>query len=96
MPDFQFLFNIVLGLLYMLGGWLMNNLYQSLRDLTRADSELAGKVQQIEVLVAGTYIKRAEFESKLDAVFTKLDSIESKLDSRLEKINSHNGPWHKE
>jgi hypothetical protein len=84
MVDFQTAFNIVLGAFSALVGWLLNTLYQSMRELTQADAALTGKVNQIEVLVAGTYVKRAEFESKVDAMFHKLDSIEEKIDRRLE------------
>lgn len=84
MVDFQTAFNVILGAFSALCGWLLNTLYQSMRDLTKADAELASKVNQIEVLVAGTYVKRAEFENKVDAMFHKLDAIEEKLDRRLD------------
>lgn len=88
MVDFQTAFNILLGAFSALAGWLLNNLYQSMRDLTRADSDLATKVQAIEVLVAGQYIKRSEFEAKIDALFKKLDGIEDKIDSKISRITS--------
>lgn len=84
MVDFQTAFNVLLGAFSALVGWLLNSLSQSMRDLSRADSELVSKVQQIELLVAGTYVKRAEFETKVDAMFNKLESIEEKIDRRLE------------
>ena len=87
MVDFQTAFNVILGAFSMLVGWLLNNLSQSMRDLSRADSELVTKVQGIELLVAGTYVKRAEFEDKINAMFHKLDSIEEKIDRRLEGYN---------
>lgn len=88
MVDFQTAFNILLGAFSGLAGWLMNNLYQSMRDLTIADSDLAGKVQAIEVLVAGKYIQRAEFDAKIDAMFAKLDTIETKIDRKLDAIRT--------
>ena len=88
MVDFQTAFNVLLGAFSMLAGWLLNNLTQSMRDLTRADANLAVKVQNIELLVAGNYVKRSEFDSKIDAVFRKLDNIEDKLDR---KIDGHKG-----
>lgn len=84
MVDFQTAFNVILGAFSALVGWLLNTLYQSMRDLTKADAELTSKVNQIEVLVAGTYVKRAEFDSKVDAMFHKLDAIENKLDRKFE------------
>lgn len=82
MVDFQIAFNILLGAFSGLAGWLLNNLYQSMRDLTKADADLSTKVQAIEVLVAGNYIKRVEFDQKIDALFRKLDDIDEKLDRR--------------
>lgn len=87
MVDFQTAFNVVLGAFSALVGWLLNTLYQSMRDLTKADADLTSKVNQIEVLVAGTYVKRAEFDQKIDAMFNKLDAIEEKLDRRLDGYN---------
>ena len=84
MVDFQTAFNVLLVAFSALAGWLLNNLTQSMRDLTRADANLAIKVQNIELLVAGNYIKRDEFDSKINAVFHKLDKIEEKLDRRIE------------
>lgn len=87
MVDFQTAFNVVLGAFSALVGWLLNTLYQSMRDLTKVDADLTSKVNQIEVLVAGTYVKRVEFDQKIDAMFNKLDAIEEKLDRRLDGIN---------
>lgn len=84
MIDFQFAFNVLLGAFSMLAGWLLSNLTQSMRDLTRADESLTAKVQSIELLVAGNYIKRSEFDAKIDAVFHKLDRIEEKISWRVE------------
>lgn len=83
--DFQTGFNIVLGAFGALVGWLLNTLYNSMKDLTKADQILADKVQTIEVLVAGHYLPRQEFDSKMDALFKKLDKIEDKLDAKLDK-----------
>ena len=85
--DFQTGFNIVLGALGTLVGWMLNTLYNSMKDLTKADQVLADKVQTIEVLVAGHYLPRQEFDGKMDALFKKLDKIEDKLDAKLDKNN---------
>lgn len=83
--DFQTGFNIVLGAFGTLVGWVLNTLYNSMKDLTKADQVLADKVQTIEVLVAGHYLPRQEFDGKMDALFKKLDKIEDKLDAKLDK-----------
>lgn len=84
--DFQTGFNIVLSTLGALVGWMLNTLYNSMRDLTKADQVLSDKVQSIEVLVAGNYVKKTELENLLHKLDTKLDRIEDKLDRTQEKI----------
>lgn len=83
--DFQVGFNIAIGALGVLGGWVLNNLNASLKALSEADTLLTSKVQAIEVLVAGTYVKRDELDKLGSAIFAKLDRIESKLDGKADK-----------
>lgn len=79
MISFQTAFNIMVGACGALIGWLMTMLYRALKDLQLNDKELTDKVQGMEVLVVGQYIKRSEFEAKIDALFKKLDHIEELL-----------------
>ena len=83
--DFQIGFNITVGLAGFLGGWVLNNLRDSLKNLHDADMSLTMKVQAIEVLVAGTYVKRDDMEKMSTALFAKLDKIESKIDQKADK-----------
>ena len=81
----QTFINIAIALVGALGGWVLNNLKSSIDDLRKADSALADKVQHIEVLVAGTYVKRDDMEKLGGALFAKLDKIEAKLDGKADK-----------
>jgi len=83
--DFQVGFNIAITLAAFLGGWILNSLKDSLKSLNAADISLTAKVQSIEVLVAGTYVKRDELDKLGSAIFAKLDRIESKLDGKQDK-----------
>lgn len=85
MPDFQTLFNIALGVISFLMGLIVQGLRESMARLQKADSDLASKVQSIEVLVAGTYVKRDDMDKLGSAIFTKLDRIEAKLDGKADK-----------
>ena len=80
--DGQTAFNLAIGLISFLGGWVVKNLQDSMKALQSADERLAAKVQSIEVLVAGQYIKREDFDRTIAALFAKLDKIESKLDMK--------------
>jgi hypothetical protein len=81
----QELFNIVVGVAGALGGWWLKVMWETLKDLQTADKELMDKVSKIEVLVAGAYVKRDEFDRALNRLFEKLDHIDSKLDSKADK-----------
>lgn len=83
--DYQTLFNIAGGIAGFLGGWWMKVLHDSVRDLQDADKRLADKVSSIEVLVAGNYVKRDDFDKSVEAIFRKLDRIEDKLDGKADK-----------
>ena len=81
----QTIFNIVASLSAFLGGWVLNSLQASLAHLQEADLELTRKIQSIEVLVAGNYVRRDDMERMQTAIFGKLDRIEAKLDGKVDK-----------
>ena len=66
-------------------GFLLNVVWQAVKDLQKADNVLADRVGEIEVLVAGSYITKTDFTSVTDAIFRKLDRIEGKLDKKVDK-----------
>ena len=66
-------------------GFLLNVVWQAVKDLQTADKVLAEKVGNIEVLVAGAYVKKDEFTQAITALFAKLDKIEDKLDKKADK-----------
>jgi hypothetical protein len=83
--DTQILINALLSLIAFLGGWWMRVMWTSLGELRSADSKLTEKVQSIEVLVAGNYVKREDLDKLTDALFKKLDRIENKVDNKVDK-----------
>ena len=83
--EFQDLFNTAMGALLLLGGWIMRIMWDSLQGLQRQDRELADKVGKIEVLVAGEYVKKDDFDRVIERLFDKLDHIELKIDNKADK-----------
>lgn len=83
--DPQTAFNIGLSIIGGLTGWLLKILWGNLDELKRQDEKLAEKVSAIEILVAGEYVKKDDFDKKLDSVMNKLDRIENKLDHKADK-----------
>jgi len=84
--DFQIGFNIALGLACFLGGWVLNNIRDAMRDLQIADSALTEKLAAVEVLVAGQYVKRDYLESKMDGLWAKIDHMDQKMDEKFDRI----------
>lgn len=83
--NLQMFFNIAITLIGFLGGWVLNSLKSSIEALQKADKSLTDKVQGIEVLVAGSYVKRDDLDKLSDVLFAKLDRIEAKLDHKADK-----------
>lgn len=83
--EFQDLYNTAMGLVMLLGGWFMRVMWDSLKDLRSQDHALAEKVSRIEVLVAGEYVKKDEFERAVQRLFDKLEHIEMKIDRKVDK-----------
>lgn len=82
----QTIVNWLLGGFGALIGFLLNAVWQAVKDLQAADKELATKVSEIEVLVAGAYVKKDDFNELSKAIFAKLDRIEDKLDGKVDKV----------
>ena len=83
--DTQTLINILFACAGAMGGWILNNLKTSIEALQKADSTLADKVQHIEVLVAGTYVKRDDLDKVTSVVHLRFDKLEEKIDKLAEK-----------
>lgn len=83
--EYQFLFNLVGGVATFFFGWWIKSLGETMKDLQDADKKLAEKVASIEVLVAGEYIRREDFDKMFDSISHKLDRIEDKLDAKADK-----------
>ncbi len=84
--DLQIAFNIAVGLAGALGGYILKSISDNLKSLQSADNALSEKVQKIEVLVAGEYVKHSDIEKLSNALFAKLDKISDKLDGKQDKV----------
>ena len=68
-----------------LGGWWMKAMWESMKDLEKADKRLTSEVSDLKVLVAGQYVKQDAFDRVIAALFTKLDRMEDKLNHKIDK-----------
>ena len=71
----QTILNWILGGIGGILGFLLNTVWQAVKDLQSADKQLVEKMSQIEVLVAGDYAKREDVDRLGQALFSKLDQI---------------------
>lgn len=90
--ELQLFLNAAFGVIAFLGGILIKvvwdaigTLRTSLADMRHDDAELSRKVQAVELLVAGAYIKRDEFTQLSQAIFAKLDKIAEKIDGKVDR-----------
>jgi len=81
----QTLFNYALALCGALGGWVLKVIWDAVKDLQAADKVLVEKVNTIEILIAGNYMSKQDFDKIAAAIFAKLDKIEDKLDRKADK-----------
>lgn len=81
----QTIINWLLGGFGALIGFLLNAVWQAVKDLQKADQALVQKVGELEVLVAGDYVRKEELQDNIKALFAKLDKIEDKIDRKADK-----------
>ena len=81
----QTIVNFLLAGLSGVLGFLLRAIWQAVRDLQASDKQITEKVTAIEVLVAGNYIRRDEFDKSIERIFDKLDAIDRKLDNKADK-----------
>lgn len=80
-PEIQVAINILFGVVMFLGGFLLNRINDSLKELRQADNQLANKVERMPM----QYVLRDDYTRTIDALFAKLDRIETKIDGKADK-----------
>lgn len=77
--------NWAFGIFNLVLGGFIKAMWDSYKELKKVDAQLAEKVNQIEILVAGQYVKRDDFDKVANALFVKLDKISDKLDNKADR-----------
>ena len=75
----QTIINWIIGLGGTVIGIFIKSMLDSINDLQASDKEIVVRVGAIEVLVAGTYVKRDEFMEFCRVVTAKLDDIKDEI-----------------
>ena len=81
----QTMINAIIGGFAAAGAFILRVIWEGLRELQKADVDLAAKISEIQLLVAGSYVKKDELDGVIKALFTKLDKIEDKLDKKVDR-----------
>ena len=84
-PEFQTLFNAIIGFAGLLVGWILNTIWNAVKALQDDDKEIARRIAAIEVLVAGNYVKREDYRGDMAEIKQMLTNIDHKLDSKQDK-----------
>jgi hypothetical protein len=74
MDDGQLLFNIIVGVAGMFGGWILNNISRSIERLDK-------DVRSLPL----TYVTRADYRADIDEIKSILGRIWDKLDDKADK-----------
>lgn len=72
--EMQVLFNIVVGVAGLFGGWILNNISQTIRTLDK-------DVRNMPL----TYVTQAHYQRDIDEIKGMLDKIFNKLDEKVDK-----------
>ena len=83
--DSQTIINTAIALVGFLGGWILKVIWEAVKELQFADKILVDKVNTIEILIAGNYMSKQDFDKIAAAIFAKLDKIDDKLDRKVDK-----------
>lgn len=83
--DLQTAFNLAVALGAFLGGWVLNTLWQAIKDLQKNEKALTEKVVAVEVLVAGSYMTRREHAESMTRLENALIRIEGKIDGKVDR-----------
>jgi len=74
MEDGQILFNIIVGLAGVFGGWILNNIS---RSIERLDKDVRA--------MPLTYVTRADYRADIEEIKAMLMRINDKLDAKADK-----------
>jgi hypothetical protein len=64
---------------------ILHTIWGAVKDLRAEDKAISQKLAAIQILVAGDYIRKQEFDRVIDRLFVKLDNIEASLVSKQDK-----------
>ena len=90
--NWQSAFDIAVGLLYLVLGWLMRMIWENIREHARDMSAQKEALDKFKEHVSERYVRtdyavemKNDIRALSDAIFRKLDRIEEKIDGKMDK-----------
>lgn len=83
--DWESAFKLAVAICGALVGLVLKNINQKIDSQTITEDRMMLKIQAIELLIVGDYVKKEDLKNWGEAVFNKLDRIENKLDGKVDK-----------
>ena len=83
--DYQVLYNIAVGALSFLFGFVLNNMWTELKTIQANERQTTTRIGAIEVLVAGNYVTKDEHTRTMERVFEKLDEISRDVNKKADR-----------
>jgi len=81
----QFSLNWFFGISNIVISFGFKLIWDSYNELKKTDKDINEKLNHVEILVAGQYVKRDDFDKVSNHIFSKLDKIIEKLDKKADK-----------
>ena len=88
MVDTQLLVNIGMTVFNVLLLWLTTSLRSSISDRKDFEKETNMRIEELRLVVVGEYMKKADINQLISALFKKLDRMEEKIDKKADKHES--------
>lgn len=88
--DPQVIFNVLVAIIGVLGGWLLKSFYEAIQELRKEDGAIHTRVNDVSRDIANTYVRKEDFRDALRDVKDALIRIESKLDNKMDKADYEN------
>lgn len=83
----QQVINWIFGLVCALGGYLFSLVLSSIKDVKSRQDKLSERMGAIEVLVAGAYLRRDEYERNISQLREEFNHTMTAILTKLEKIS---------
>ncbi len=86
MDSMQMFIDSAIAVVFGLTAWIFKATWDELKEQKDCLILAKERIREIELNVAGSVIKREEFNKSFDQLNTKLDKIFDKLDDKMDKI----------